>query len=238
MLRSSGFWIQRVLVSMFTLGAVFAFGFASLIPAVATPGPTLGRDLPASACHGGGKAPVSENPPTLTILAAATGTVRSMPEFGILERAPVGDDIQSTYFRTTAQNREFRRGFAEFLIPEIPGHVVSATLVIAEGGGWVSAPRDPDRHALSYYLADLSVDVADYDRPARLLGCFDTDQNLEHERFAFDVRHLVRTYQGGDLGFRIRLLVDPTYASMDSLGADFQTNHQADPVRIEIVTAG
>ncbi len=227
---------RRALLYAFVLGAVFASTVAILIPADATPILTIGRDLPASECNGGGKTAVPETAPTPTVLPIATGTVRSMPEVGILERAPVADDVQSTYFRTTAQNREFRRGFAEFSIPEIPGRVVSAVLVIAEGGGWSSSPTPPDTHVLSYYPADLSVDLADYDRPARLLGCFDTDVNVAHERFAFDVRHQVRAYEGGDLGFRFRLRVDPAYAGMGVLGADFQTNYLADPLRIEIVT--
>src|SRR3546814_18028967 len=84
-------------------------------------------------------------------------------------------------YTTLFRSREFRRGFVEFSIPEFPERVVAATLILPEGGGWSAAPQPPDLHLLSYYPADLSVDVADYDRPSRLIGCFETDVNVPDE---------------------------------------------------------
>src|SRR6185503_9410433 len=66
------------------------------------------------------------------LLPRATGTVRRLPEMGILERAPVMANIQSSYSRTTDLNREFRRGFLEFAIPAVEGSILNARLILAE----------------------------------------------------------------------------------------------------------
>src|SRR6185295_15538962 len=59
----------------------------------------------------------------VVLLPQVTGSIRSIPGFGILDPAPVGGMIQSTYRRTTLENTEFRRGFAEF---QVPAFVTSA----------------------------------------------------------------------------------------------------------------
>ncbi len=216
---------------------IVAFLIVAWNPADATLGVT--RELPPfpATCNGGGRLGLPETRPTSNLLPHATGTIRSLPELGILERAPVANEIQSTYFRTNAENREFRRGIFEFAIPSPAKPVLSAILILPEGGGWSAAPQPADVHVLSYYPADLSVDVSDYDRPARLLGCFETDVNVAGERAAFDITSILRRYAGGELGFRVRLHVDPGHSQMGFLGADFQSPVAGDPVRIEIVTA-
>jgi len=191
--------------------------------------------VPAT-CNGGGLE-VPDSRQASTLIPQATGTIRSLPELGILERAPVANDIQSTYFRTTDENREFRRGIFEFAIPEPTTPILFATLVLPEGGGWSATPLPPDTHVLSFYAADLSVDVSDYDRPAHLVGCFETDVNIAGERAAFDITSIVRGYAGAALGFRVQLLADPGYSQTGFLGADFQSPVSGDPVRIEIVWA-
>ena len=227
----------RALGALLAALLIASFVIAAWHPAEATVVTTMKRPPPFPTCEGGGHVALPRSKPTITLLPTATGTIRSLPELGILERAPVADEIQSTYFRTTPENREFRRGFVEFAVPEYPRRVLSAILVLPEGGGWSGAPQPADTHTLSYYPADLSVDVSDYDRPARPVGCFETDVNVAGERAAFDVTDLIRRYAGAGLGFRVRLLDDPAQTRMAALGADFQSPYSGDPVRIEITTA-
>jgi hypothetical protein len=141
---------------------------------------------------------------------------------GILDIAPVGDAIQSTYFKTTADNREFRRGIFEFKIPEFQGTVTEARLIFAECGGWISQPVPPDLHNLSYYLADSHVTTEDYNRPATLLASFETDENdTVQQVLSFDLKSVIGEFSGKELGFRIELALDTAYAVDGSLGAGF-----------------
>jgi hypothetical protein len=166
-------------------------------------------------------APSDVDPADLVLLPTATGTVRSLPEMEILERAPVGDTVQSTYFRTTAQNREFRRGFFEFEVPAERGSIASAVLVLTETRGWTAFPMPPDVHELSYYAADGAVTPEDYDRPAVRCATFETDNNEPTAVFAFDVTALLRRFDGARLGFRVKLAADPEIGSMGFAGSQF-----------------
>src|SRR5687768_15802346 len=60
------------------------------------------------------------------------GSISYYPELGILTRSPVGDTIQATYFRTTAANREFRRGIIEFSPQVFNEPIYKAWLVVEE----------------------------------------------------------------------------------------------------------
>src|SRR5206468_1497784 len=80
----------------------------------------------------------------------AVGTVRRLPELGVFDVATVGNEVQSTYFRTTTVNREFRRGIAEFDVPA--GPILGATLVLAETRATVAAPMPPDLHQVTAYM--------------------------------------------------------------------------------------
>jgi len=163
------------------------------------------------------------------LLPTATGTVRSLPEMRILERAPVADDVQSTYFRTTLGNREFRRGFFEFDLPAEPARISSAVLVLTETRGWVSNPMPPDLHELSFYAADGAVTTEDYDRPTLRCASFETDVNEPTAVFAFDVTALLRRFDRQGLGFRVKLAGDPQLDFMGFAGSDFGTLHNLAP---------
>jgi hypothetical protein len=186
------------------------------------------------------RAPPFAEPPLVTdrIVPAATGTVSLLPELGLFRRAPVGDAIQSHYFRTTAVNREFRRGFLEFSIPAFSGTLESATLVLTEQRARTTFPKPPDRHELSHYDADLVVSTGDYDTPTSPLAEFETDANSVEQRFSFDVTALTNTYKGRNLGLRIKLAVDPDYFGEGSRGSGVQINPQGSPARIVLVRSG
>lgn len=173
---------------------------------------------------------------TNALLPAVTGTIVFWPELR-LWGMPVGDAIQSAYFRTTALNREFRRGFLEFSIPEFDGNLVSATLHLAKDSAWISAPTPPDKHLLECYEADLLINTNDYHVVAEPLTEFETDANISPEFFSFDVGALVHKFQGRNLGLRIKLAADPNYFGEGFLGSGFQNNVQGSPARIVLVTS-
>jgi hypothetical protein len=171
---------------------------------------------------------------TNTILPEATGTIAFWPELGLWE-TPVGNDVQSGYFRTTAENREFRRGFLEFSIPDFQGLLTSATLLLTESRGQTAVPLPPDRHELGYYQADVVVNTNDYNAATSPIAEFETDNNIEPESFSFDITALVHAYKGRNLGLRIKLAVDPDYFGEGFLGTGFQNNVQGSPARIVLV---
>ena len=167
--------------------------------------------------------------PAQSLTPAAAGTIRKLPELGLFDLAPVGDAVQSSYFRSTTANREFRRGVAEFSIP--PATILSATLVLAETRATIGAPLPPDVHHVSSYTpTDLAVTTADYDRAGAAVGTFATDANEAPQTFTFDVTALAVAAAGGTLGFRVQLEADPAYADLGTLGSAFA-------VTLEIVTA-
>ena len=165
----------------------------------------------------------------VVLLPQVTGSIRSLP----LEPAPVGGMIQSTYFRTTLGNKEFRRGFAEFQIPAFATSVQKATLVLTESRGWTAYPLPPDVHELSFYPADLVVSVEDYDRPTTLIATLETDANEDTRVFTFDVTTILRMFQGGNLGFRVKLALDPTLDIYGFAGSGFG-ELSTTPPRIEV----
>ncbi|MBI4586358.1 MAG: hypothetical protein HY717_20305 [Planctomycetes bacterium] len=176
-----------------------------------------------------------ENAPKLDNLRPKdAGTIRFFPEFGILEQAPVGNDVQSTYFKTTDENREFRRGFIEFAIPDFEGQLQGGTLILGDDGGGGNS-RPPDVHELSYYPADLLVNVDDFDAPATLLATFESHGDSPNEFFSFDITAVILEFRGKDLGFRIKLELDPDFSDFGSFGAGFGSLAHNYP-RIEIKT--
>jgi hypothetical protein len=183
--------------------------------------------------------PVCDDPPPDDLghlLPRQTGTVRFLPELGILDRAPVDSDVQSTYGRTTDENRQFRRGFLEFRVPDVRGEIVKAELNIRESRATTSHPRPPDLHELSSYAADLEVNTQDFDRPTTVVDFFETDANLPTSSFSFDVKSLVQDFRGKNLGFRIRLAGDQDFEGFDSLGSGFGSI-ATDSIWLEINTA-
>ncbi len=166
--------------------------------------------------------PGIDSRPAVALMPDATGTVRYLPEMGILDRAPVAELVQSGYFRTTDLNREFRRGFIELSVPEVQEPIFFAALILAENRGWTAMPLPPDLHEVSYYTdVDLAITAEDYNRSTTLLASIETDVNLEQDTFAIDVTPFVLQHQGGSLGFRVKLVAEPTFEQEGSLGSGF-----------------
>jgi hypothetical protein len=149
-----------------------------------------------------------------------SGTLRSLPELGILEKWSVGPF--STYSKTTAQDREFRRGFVAFDIPDLDGNVEAATLFLEETGGNTSAVFPPDLHEVSFFDADRSLEVSDFHRSTSALSTLETRLHVPNEVFSFDVAQVINRFRGTRLWFRIKLGIDPDFAGMGSFGASFQ----------------
>ena len=209
--------------------------FAIMLAALMLPLCGCSREMPTASTGLGATAVAALKPAdpgrpvTLFLFPAASGTVRDLPELGILEIAPAFSDMQSTYFRTTVANREFRRGFAEFVIPNFKD-VTSARIVLWETRGTTTFPLPPDREELSSYTdVDLAVTASDFDRPTSPLATLETDVNLPRQTFEFDASSLVAQSRGARLGFRVKLEADPAYAEMGGLGTAFG-------VRIEVTT--
>lgn len=200
------------------------------------------RDLPTSTSSVGAARPLGDPPPPsgtvdLTLLADVTSSIRHLPEMGILEGGGVWGDLQSTYFRTTGTNREFRRGFAEFIVPDLPDGFRSARIVLRETRASISLPVPPDRHELSFYAdADLVVDPSDFDQPTSPVGAFETDANLGTQTFEFDVTSVVTQQRGSTLGFRVKLESDPAETGFRSQGSAF--NRSSTPPGVVIELAG
>jgi len=173
---------------------------------------------------------------TNTLLPEVSGTVKFWPELEVwVVNSGHSGDAQSGYFRTTAENREFRRGFLEFSIPEFSNTVASATLLLTESRAQTTFPLPPDKHEISYYEADLAVTTNDYHAATSPLAEFETDNNVAPESFSFDLTTLINAYKGRNLGLRIQLTVDPDYFGEGFLGTGFQNNFQASPARIILV---
>lgn len=64
----------------------------------------------------------------------ASGTVRIFPELGIFEIAPTSTDMQSSYFRTTAANREFDRPTSAFATFETDANLPTQTFEFDASG--------------------------------------------------------------------------------------------------------
>lgn len=170
----------------------------------------------------------------IAIVPLVTGTVQHLPELGILADAGVGSMIQSSYFKTTNLNREFRRGFVEFSVPLITDEILSARLVLPESRGWTSFPLPPDVHSISYYPADLVIDTDDFDRTTVFLARIETDVNLPTQTFSLDVSDLVKVFAGSNLGFKIQLDNDPTRADFGTSGTGFSEPFATSPTRLEV----
>lgn len=195
-----------------------------------TPAPTEVATLQAS----GEPAPLV---PAVTFFRPeAIASIRRFPEFGIVDGGGVDGDMQSYYFRTTDMNREFRRGFSEFVIPEFK-NVFAAKVVLRETRGGTTFPLPPDLHELSFYTdVDRLVDTGDFDRATTALGTFETDVNEEQRKFEFDASSLVTRLRGAGLGIRVKLEADPNHAEMGFRGTDFSGSATPAAVRIEVTT--
>lgn len=191
--------------------------------------------LPTSYQWGGRPGPTTG---VVTVLRpVALAPIRHFPERGILDGGGGYGAAHSTYFRTTDTNREFRRGFAEFAIPDLTGGLVSAKLVLWETRATTAFPLPPDRHELSTYEeVDLAVTTSDFDRPTTLFATFETDGNTEGAVFEWDVTSLVAAHEGSRLGFRVKLAADPTETLFGFAGTSFDGSSTPEGFRIELTT--
>lgn len=166
------------------------------------------------------------------VLPQVTGTL----EVGKL--LPVLDYVQSTCHTVPP-----RRGFVEFIVPSLPGHIGKATLVLTETRGTTSYPMSPNTHELSYYEGDLVLDGSDFDKPTTLITTFQTDANDPTATFRFDVTKIVRkgrhggqAFEGRILGFRVKLAQE-SGSACDIDGSTFGSLTTIPPV-IEIRRGG
>lgn len=164
----------------------------------------------------------------VVVLPQITGSLEA------LQPLPVIDSVQSTCHTVPP-----RRGFAEFIVPSLPGHVREATLVLTETRGTVSFPMPPNTHELSWYEGDLVLVGSDFDAPTTLLTTFQTDANDPTRTFRFDVTKIFRLgrrggqdFAGHILGFRVRLAQE-SGAACDVDGSEFGSLSTIPP-RIEI----
>ena len=137
------------------------------------------------------------------IRPTAQGTIQSIPRLGVFGVAPVGNEVQSSYFRTNSVNEEFRKGIAEFYVT---GEITSAVLQFREHRGWTSYPLPADHHQIEVYPANLELDPEDFGERGVVVGTFDSDPNLE-PTFAnnYDLTKAVQQVGGGKLGLRFSL---------------------------------
>jgi hypothetical protein len=133
----------------------------------------------------------------------AQGTIQSIPRLGVFGVAPVGGEVQSSYFRSNAANEEFRKGIAEFYVA---GEFTGAVLQFREHRGWTSYPLPADTHNIEAYAGNGELDVEDFGERAVLVGQFESDPNLEPV-FAnnYDVTKAVQQIGGGKIGLRFSI---------------------------------
>jgi hypothetical protein len=219
---------------------------AGLLASLALAASGCSREVPTSPAHAAQPASVFKDTlaadarnrrSAIAVFPVASSFIRRLPELGIMDGGGIDGDMQSTYFRTTATNREFRRGFAEFEIPRFPGRLLRATLILRETRASVSDPRPPDLHELSTYSdVDLDITQADFDRPTTPLATFETDANLENGTFRFDVTDLIALSRGARLGIRVKLAVDPNETGFIPLGTAFSRAATLPGVELDLFT--
>jgi hypothetical protein len=194
-----------------------------LLPSQAT-----GRDA-AYRIRGAGSATVTIGDNDLVLGPTAAGTVGRWPDLGVPDTVRPGT-LQATYFRTTEENREFRRAFLEFEIPAVPRGITKATLLISQSGGAEAVLE------LSAYLADLAITADDFDQPTVDITTFEADPNVHGQTFVLDVTDVVKMSQRQNFGLRIKLAIDPLYAGQGFAGVGFQEASQGFPPRLVIET--
>ena len=139
---------------------------------------------------------------TELVRPTAQGTVQSVPKLGIFGVAPVGSEVQSSYYRSNGVNEEYRRGIAEFYVP---GGADAAVLHFREHRGWTSEPLPADTHLIEVYPGNLELEIDDFDARAALAGRFETDPNLEPSfSNAYDVTKALQEI-GPKFGVRFQL---------------------------------
>src|SRR5262249_22307958 len=123
----------------------------------------------------------------------------------------------------------------EFLIPSTPGGISSATLVLQDQGGYVSSPWPSVTNEVSWYDADLDVNLADFGDLTHLIATFDTDWNVPSETFRFDVSKIVKSQKGKPLGFHVNI---QGFGCAGVNGDDFGSNASETGPVLEIQKGG
>lgn len=149
--------------------------------------------------------PIARARDTIVVLPAATATIRWFPEMDSIGLPPFGDDIQASYFRTTATNREIRRGFAEFNLPTISDSLISAVLTFKDDHAVVSDPRSADGYLVSFYAADSTLDTLDFKTVMETLDTISVDANDEQKTYCLNIMTKTQAYAGQRVGIRFCL---------------------------------
>jgi len=152
----------------------------------------------------------------------ASGTIRLLPELGIHDVAPIGNEVASDYWKTTDSNRTFRRGIVEFSVPAgVTGQSMAVVRFTANHVEYVP-PVPPVTHLLSTIPGDGIVSIEDFDAGAIVIGNFQTDANAAFgdEVFEFSVVDYIPK-QGGYFALRVELDLPPDFAEFWSDGSGF-----------------
>ena len=142
------------------------------------------------------------------VVPVVEGSITFYPESGAYFEA-------SAYYmqaicQTTVLGLEYRRGFVEFIIPDLPRGMKQVTLVFGYASAQSPPPPNPVAlNELSYYPADLVLSLADYDQVTTPITTFESDWNFDSQVFRFDVTDAVQMYKGKAIGFRIKMANDP-----------------------------
>jgi len=179
--------------------------------------------------------PGAPTPGTVTVYPEVLGTVTRMPVLNQLFVRDTGRMLV-TCFETTLDNLEFNRGFVEFDLGAVPKHIVKATLVLTRTtNGQSYPPPPPDTYELAVYPADLAITRDDYDAPVSLLATFVSDhsEGALLREFPIDVTDAVRRLLKGNVGFRVKLQIDPAGGCPNFAGDEFNDVSIAIP-RLEL----
>jgi hypothetical protein len=153
---------------------------------------------------------------TTTVGPVEHGSVSVDVETG--ERTVVPVCEEQSVERVAPGHHAFERGIAEFELPALRADYTRASLVLWETREVVTQPRPADVHVVSFYAADLTLEVADWDRPAVALDTIVTDANESIRTFRIDVTPIVRDFARGNVGFRVQLADESPTAERDADG--------------------
>ncbi|MBX3248999.1 MAG: hypothetical protein KF901_17610 [Myxococcales bacterium] len=148
-----------------------------------------------------------------TLEPAAAGSVAELPEQeGMRSVSVIG--VASTYFKTTDDDRELRRGIVEIVVPADAADALGATLRFRTSVDSVQPAPPNEAHAvLAYREADGALTIEDFDREAEEIGVVSPDA----DDYAIALLARVRASAGAPLGFRFQLA--PPHDTATEVGA-------------------
>ena len=161
-------------------------------------------------------------------------TLRKTPERRTVECPPLLDVLQASYFRTSATDRELRRGIAKFELPHLGAPLARATLRLRETRSRPSFPRAAERYQLIALDGDdVAVAPADFDRPGCVVAAFAAASALAPATFAFDVTTVVAE-AARVVAFRVKLTDYPLRTELGWAGSTFDVALEVEPARAEM----